>query len=100
MSLLITGCTQGVPELPDFDLHFDVEVEEFPDPTPDPDEITTMTEQIITAEKQLSDMTFFEKDPDSYQRLAEQTKQNKVILQEKEEAWLELEMLREELNRT
>ena len=38
MSLLITGCTQGVPELPDFDLHFDVEVEEFPDPTPDPDD--------------------------------------------------------------
>ena len=36
MSLLITGCTQGVPELPDFDLHFDVE--ESPDHTPDPDD--------------------------------------------------------------
>ena len=43
-------------------------------------------------------MTFFEKDPASYQKLAEETRQNKVNLQEKEEAWLELAMLREELN--
>ena len=43
-------------------------------------------------------MTFFEQDPDSYQILAEQTRQNKVNLQEKEEAWLELAILQEELN--
>ena len=63
-----------------------------------PNEMATLTEQITTAEQHLSDMTFFEQDPDSYQKLAEQTRQNKVILQEKEEAWLELAMLREELN--
>ena len=63
-----------------------------------PNEMATLTEQITTAEQHLSDMTFFEQDPDSYQILAEQTRQNKVNLQEKEEAWLELAMLREELN--
>ena len=63
-----------------------------------PNEIATLTEQITTAEQHLSDMTFFEQDPDSYQKLAEQTRQNKVDLQEKEEAWLELAMLREKLN--
>ena len=60
--------------------------------------MATLTEQITTAEQHLSDMTFFEQDPDSYQKLAEQTRQNKMILQEKEEAWLELAILREELN--
>ena len=63
-----------------------------------PNEMATLTEQITTAEQHLSDMTFFEQDPDSYQKLAEQTRQNKVNLQEKEEAWLELAMLREKLN--
>ncbi|GIR96879.1 MAG: elongation factor 3 [Alphaproteobacteria bacterium] len=63
-----------------------------------PNEMATLTEQITTAEQHLSDMTFFEKDPDSYQKLAEQTRQNKVMLQEKEEAWLELAILCEELN--
>ncbi|MFL2831564.1 MAG: ABC-F family ATP-binding cassette domain-containing protein [Candidatus Puniceispirillaceae bacterium] len=63
-----------------------------------PNEIAKLTEQITTAEQHLSDMTFFEQDPNSYQKLAEQTKQNKVMLQEKEEAWLGLAMLREELN--
>ncbi len=63
-----------------------------------PNEMATLTEQITTAEQHLSDMTFFEQDPDSYQILAEQTRQNKVNLQEKEEAWLELAILHEELN--
>jgi len=63
-----------------------------------PNEMATLTEQITTAEQHLSDMTFFEQDPDSYQKLAEQTRQNKMMLQEKEEDWLELAMLREELN--
>ncbi len=63
-----------------------------------PNEMATLTEQITTAEQHLSDMTFFEQDPDSYQKLAKQTRQNKMMLQEKEEAWLELAILREELN--
>ena len=63
-----------------------------------PAEIAKLTEQIITAERRLSDMTFFEQNPDRYQKLAEQTRRYKQILQEKEETWLELEMLREELN--
>ena len=63
-----------------------------------PNEMATLTEKITTAEQHLSDMTFFEQDPDSYQILAEQTRQNKVNLQEKEEAWLELAILREKLN--
>ena len=60
--------------------------------------MAALTEQITTAEQHLSDMTFFEKDPDSYQKLAEQTRQNKMNLQEKEETWLELAILCEELN--
>ena len=63
-----------------------------------PNEMATLTEQITAAEQHLSDMTFYEQDPDSYQKLAEQTRQNKVNLQEKEEAWLELAILHEELN--
>ena len=63
-----------------------------------PNEMATLTEKITTAEQHLSDMTFFEQDPDSYQILAEQTRQNKVNLQEKEKAWLELAILHEELN--
>ena len=63
-----------------------------------PNEMAMLKEKITTAEQHLSDMTFFEQDPDSYQILAEQTKQNKVNLQEKEEAWLELAILHEELN--
>ena len=63
-----------------------------------PNEMATLTEQITTAEQHLSDMTFFERDPESYQKLAEQTRQNKMMLEEKEEVWLELAMLREELN--
>jgi len=63
-----------------------------------PNEMARLTEQITTAEQHLSDMTFFDQDPDSYQKLAEQTRQNKQILQEKEETWLNLELLREELN--
>ena len=63
-----------------------------------PNEMATLTEQITTAEQHLSDMTFFEQDPDSYQVLAEQTRKNKMNLQEKEEAWLELAILHEELN--
>ena len=63
-----------------------------------PHEIAELTEQINTAEQCLSDMSLFEQDPDSYNKLAEQTKQNKQKLHEKEEAWLELEILREDLN--
>ena len=63
-----------------------------------PNEMATLIEEITTAEQHLSDMAFFEQDPDSYQKLAEQTRQNKVNLREKEEAWLELAMLREELS--
>ena len=63
-----------------------------------PDEIAALTEQINTAEQCLSDMSLFEQDPDKYKKLAEQTKQNKQRLHEKEEAWLELEILREDLN--
>ena len=48
-----------------------------------PNEMATLTEQITTAEQHLSDMTFFEQDPDSYQKLAEQTRQNKVISRKK-----------------
>ena len=63
-----------------------------------PNEIDMLSQQVSKAEKRLSDMTFFEKDPNGYQKLAEQTKQNKDMLQKKEETWLELEMLREKLN--
>ena len=43
-------------------------------------------------------MTFYADNPDAYQGLAEQTKQDKTILAQMEEDWLSLELLREELN--
>ena len=62
-----------------------------------PNEMATLTEQITTAEQHLSDMTFFEQDPDSYQKLAEQTRQNKVNLRKKKRPGLSWRS-REELN--
>ena len=65
-----------------------------------PDELAMLTEKINIAEQRLSDMTFYKQDPESYEKLAEQTKNNRQILQEKEETWLELAMLREALSST
>ena len=60
MSLLITGCTQGVPELPDFDLHFDVEEVEIEEPTPDPDDWAEYDELLELA---YDDDFFLDTDP-------------------------------------
>jgi len=43
-------------------------------------------------------MDFFAREPDQYNRLAHTLTDNKNSLAEKEETWLELEILREEID--
>ena len=57
-----------------------------------------MQAKIAAADVRLSDMTFYADNPDAYQGLAEQTKQDKDQLAQMEEDWLSLELLREELS--
>ena len=45
-------------------------------------------------------MGFFEKDPQGYQKLADDVEAQKQQRAEKEEAWLEVEMKREALQET
>jgi len=42
-------------------------------------------------------MDFFARDGEGYERLAKQTAQDKTDIAEKEESWLELEILREQI---
>ena len=62
-----------------------------------PDEIEALTTAIAQAEARLADMDFFAQDPDGYQKLAEHCATDKQRLNEAEQQWLELEILREEL---
>ena len=60
-----------------------------------PDEIEALTTAIAQAEARLADMDFFAQDPDGYQKLAEHCATDKQRLNEAEQQWLELEILRE-----
>ena len=62
-----------------------------------PDEIEALGTAITEAETRLADMDFFAQDPDGYQKLAEQCATDKQRLNEAEQQWLELEILREEI---
>ena len=63
-----------------------------------PQQIAELQDKIDAADTRLSDMTFYADNPDGYQSLAEQTKQDKEQLNKMEDDWLALELLREELS--
>ena len=65
-----------------------------------PQEIEALSEVIAQGEAKLSDMGFFEKDPQGYQKLADDVEAQKQQRADKEEAWLEVEMKREALQET
>jgi ATP-binding cassette subfamily F protein uup len=62
-----------------------------------PKEIDALRARIAEAEIKLADMDFFARDGEGYERLAKQTAQDKTDIAEKEESWLELEILREQI---
>ena len=63
-----------------------------------PQQIADMQSRIAAADSRLSDMTFYSDNPEAYQELAEQTKQDKDQLAQMEEEWLSLELLKEDLS--
>ena len=63
-----------------------------------PQQIADMQSRIAAADSRLSDMTFYSDNPEAYQKLAEQTKQDKDQLAQMEEEWLSLELLKEDLS--
>ena len=62
-----------------------------------PKEIAALEEAIAKSEAALTDMSLFEKDPASYNHIADTLSADKAMLEAKEEAWLEVEMKREAL---
>ncbi len=62
-----------------------------------PEEIEALRHAIVDAEAQLADMSFFHAYPDGYKNMAAKTEEYKASLSEKEDMWLELEILREQL---
>ena len=65
-----------------------------------PKEIAALEKAIAAAELRLSDMDFFQKDPQAYQKIADDVQSDKQALEAKEEAWLEVEMKKEALDDT
>ena len=62
-----------------------------------PKEIAALEEAIAKSEAALTDMSLFEKDPASYNQIADTLSADRAMLEAKEEAWLEVEMKREAL---
>ena len=62
-----------------------------------PKEIEALRGRIETGEAQLADMDFFQRDPAGYEKLAKQVAADKQAMNSKEESWLELEILRENI---
>ena len=62
-----------------------------------PKEIEALRGRIETGEAQLADMDFFQRDPAEYEKLAKQVAADKQAMNSKEESWLELEILRENI---
>ncbi len=63
-----------------------------------PKEIETYGNKIAEAQEKLADMDFFAADPQAYQQLATKLEEYKSSLEQAEQQWLELEILREELD--
>ena len=62
-----------------------------------PGEIAALEEAIATGEAKLADMNFFKNEPEAYQALASQIEKDKDSKAKKEEAWLEIELKKEEI---
>ena len=62
-----------------------------------PKEIDALRGRIETGEARLADMDFFQSDPAGYEMLAKQVAADKQAMDSKEESWLELEILRENI---
>jgi len=62
-----------------------------------PVEIEKLSQHITAAQEKLADMDFFASDPEAYQKLAAQLEKDKSAHEAAEQQWLELEILREEL---
>ena len=62
-----------------------------------PKEIDALRGRIETGEARLADMDFFQSDPAGYEKLAKQVAADKQAIDSKEENWLELEILRENI---
>jgi len=62
-----------------------------------PQEIADLEEAIEKAEAKLADPELFNKDPEMFNNLAKSVTTNKTVLAAKEDQWLELEALREEI---
>lgn len=62
-----------------------------------PDKIAKLEAEIKTLEEALSDGTLFTTDPDMFQKKVDRLQAARTELENSEERWLELEMLREEL---
>ncbi len=62
-----------------------------------PSEITTLSTEIVALKKQLADSSLFAKNSDKFNFLANQLRAKEICLNEAETEWLELEMLREEI---
>ena len=60
-----------------------------------PQEIADLESVITKGEARLADMSFFAKDPEAYQKLADKVSQAKSDKAAKEDQWLEIEMKRE-----
>lgn len=62
-----------------------------------PGEIETLTAEIREMESRLSDPGFYDRDPDGFARTAAQLDEKRAERARKEEEWLELEVLREDI---
>ena len=62
-----------------------------------PKEIEALRARIEKGEARLADMAFFQTDPAGYEGLAKQVAEDKDAIATKEESWLELEILRENI---
>ena len=62
-----------------------------------PKEMAGKEAEITRIEARMADPAFFSKDPDGFARAAKQLESTRAALSRMEEEWLELEMLREEL---
>ncbi|MEZ5757883.1 MAG: ATP-binding cassette domain-containing protein [Emcibacteraceae bacterium] len=63
-----------------------------------PKEIDDITRKVKKLEQKLSEPDFFNKDPEAFNQTTKELEKLTSFLHEKEEEWLELEIMREEIN--
>ncbi|MDC3311850.1 ABC transporter C-terminal domain-containing protein, partial [Alphaproteobacteria bacterium] len=62
-----------------------------------PEEIEAIEKKISLIDSKLSDMTFFNEQPEAYQQYAREAEALRQTMTDKEQNWLELELRRETL---